>query len=115
MISFLGYFKVSTERLTPHRSCPSQQNGDGIAKFMEHVEKIVADGLRHGFFDASITCTIVNGRKRELVIRGAKSFKFIVPRGRVATVSNSLKSDDPCDWDVNLTTSMLTSSVGFRD
>ena len=44
---------------------------------MEHVEKIVVDGLRHGFFDASITCTIVNGRKRELVIRGGKSFKFI--------------------------------------
>ena len=31
------------------------ENGDGIAKFMEHAEKIVADGIRHGLFDVWIT------------------------------------------------------------
>jgi hypothetical protein len=37
------------------------------------------DGLRHGFFDYSITCEIGKDRRRELVIRAGKSHKFTIP------------------------------------
>lgn len=43
------------------------------------IEKIVVDGLKHGFFDYSITCEIVSGGKRQLLIRAGKSHKFTIP------------------------------------
>ena len=48
------------------------------AAALAHLEQIVVDGLRHGFFDCSIACEIGNGKKRELVIRAGKSEKFII-------------------------------------
>jgi hypothetical protein len=43
-----------------------------------HLEKVVIDGLRHGFFECAIACEIGNGGKRQLVIRAGKSNKFII-------------------------------------
>ena len=57
--------------LQPHR--------DRAAEALAHLEKIVVDGLRHGFFDCTIACEIANGGKRQLVIRAGKSHKFIIP------------------------------------
>lgn len=50
-----------------------------LADVLLHLEKIVVDGLCHGFFDYSITCEISNGGKRQLVIRAGKSHKFFIP------------------------------------
>ena len=49
------------------------------AEALQHLEKIVVDGLRHGFFDCTIACEIANGGKRQLVIRAGKSHKFTIP------------------------------------
>jgi len=46
---------------------------------LAHLEKVVVDGLRHGFFEYVIACEIGNGGKRQLVIRSGKSNKFIIP------------------------------------
>jgi hypothetical protein len=54
-----------------------------LAEALAHLEKVVVDGLRHGFFDCSITCEIISGGKRQLVIRAGKSHKFIVPESEV--------------------------------
>jgi hypothetical protein len=53
--------------------------GGQTAKALAHLEKIVLDGLRHGFFNCSIECEIGNGRKRDLVIRAGKAHKFTIP------------------------------------
>jgi hypothetical protein len=50
-----------------------------IAEALAHLEKIVVEGLKHGFFDCSIACEIGNGGKRHLVIRAGKSHKFTIP------------------------------------
>jgi len=50
-----------------------------IAEALAHIKCIVVEGLRHGFFDCSITCEIGNGGKRQLVIRAGKSHKFFIP------------------------------------
>jgi hypothetical protein len=49
-----------------------------IAHALAFLEKIVVDGLQHGFFDCSIEIRIGNGRKRDLVIRAGKVHKFII-------------------------------------
>jgi hypothetical protein len=51
-----------------------------IADALAHLEKLVVDGLRHGFFDYSVVCEIGPGGKRELVIRAGMSHKFTIPK-----------------------------------
>jgi len=50
-----------------------------FAEALRHIEKVLTEGLRHGFFDCSITCEMTNGGKRQLVIRAGKSHKFNIP------------------------------------
>lgn len=42
------------------------------------LHDVVLDGLRHGFFDCSISCELVNGRKRRVVIKAGKSHQFTI-------------------------------------
>jgi hypothetical protein len=53
------------------------------AEALAHIEKVVVEGLRHGFFDCSIACEIGTGGKRQLVIRAGKSHKFTIPENEV--------------------------------
>jgi hypothetical protein len=42
------------------------------------LQEIILDGLRHGFFDCSITCELVKGRNRRVVIKAGKSHQFTI-------------------------------------
>ena len=53
--------------------------GRQLREALDRLEGLVVDGLRHGFFDLSITCEVGNGGKRHLVIRAGKSHKFTIP------------------------------------
>jgi hypothetical protein len=64
---------------TPTIPVPPQVHRGQTAEALTHLEKIVTDGLRHGFFECFITCEIVSGGKRQLVIRAGKSHKFTIP------------------------------------
>ena len=48
-----------------------------------HLEKVMVEGMRHGFFECVITCEIVHGGKRQVMIRAGKSHKFIIPEDEV--------------------------------
>jgi hypothetical protein len=50
-----------------------------FAEALAHLERVVVDGLRHGFFEYAIACEIGSGGKRQLMIRAGKSNKFIIP------------------------------------
>jgi len=39
---------------------------------------IVEDGLRHGFFECTVSSEVINGKKRRLVIRAGKSDQFTI-------------------------------------
>jgi hypothetical protein len=54
-----------------------------VGEALSHLEKIVVDGLRHGFFDYSVACEIVSGGRRELVIRAGMSHKFTIPEAEL--------------------------------
>ncbi len=54
-----------------------------VHEVLDRLEGLVVDGLRHGFFEYSITCEIANGGKRKLVIRAGKSHKFTIPEDEV--------------------------------
>jgi len=65
-------------REAPILPAPRERRGQ-MAEALAHLNKIVVEGLRHGFFDCSITCEIGSGGKRQLVIRAGKSHKFTIP------------------------------------
>jgi hypothetical protein len=54
-----------------------------IREALDRLETLVLDGLRHGFFDYSITCEVANGSRRHLVIRAGKSHKFTIPESEL--------------------------------
>jgi hypothetical protein len=54
-----------------------------FAEALRHVEKLLTEGLDHGFFEYSIACEITNGGKRQLVIRAGKSHKFTIPENEL--------------------------------
>ena len=50
-----------------------------VREALDRLEGLVVDGLRHGFFEITIACKVVSGRRRELVIREGKSHQFTIP------------------------------------
>ena len=61
----------------PATPAPSRRYHRHIAEALLLLERIVIDGLQHGFFDCSIECETIKG-KRMLVIRAGKSHKFYI-------------------------------------
>jgi hypothetical protein len=58
-----------------------------IAEALAHLEKVVVEGLHHGFFDCTIACEIGPGGKRQLVIRAGKSHKFTIPEEELGVLT----------------------------
>ena len=64
-------------------SSPFQRAKCGqVREALDRLECLVVDGLKHGFFDYSIACEVIKG-KRHLLIRAGKSHKFTIPEGEV--------------------------------
>lgn len=64
---------------------PSQHVKGGQAReALDRLERLVIEGLKHGFFDYSIGCQIANGGKRQLVIRAGMSHKFTIPEDELS-------------------------------
>ena len=53
--------------------------GPQAREALNRLIDVVMDGLRHGFFDYSISCDVANQGKRQMVIRAGKSHKFTIP------------------------------------
>jgi hypothetical protein len=66
---------------TSLNSAPANHNQFDEAR--AHLEKVMVEGLRHGFFECALACGIGHGGKRHLVIRAGKSHKFIIPEEEV--------------------------------
>ncbi len=53
--------------------------GAQLREALDHLCGLVVDGLKHGFFDYSISCEVGNKGRRQLVIRAGKNHKFTIP------------------------------------
>jgi hypothetical protein len=71
----------SMSQTTSRNSAPANRNQFDEAR--AHLEKVIVEGLRHGFFECVIACEIGRGDKRQLVIRAGKSHKFTIPEEEV--------------------------------
>ncbi len=55
-----------------------RQHSNTLEMALLHLQEVVLDGLRHGFFDYAITCELVKGNKRRLTIKAGKSHQFTI-------------------------------------
>jgi hypothetical protein len=46
---------------------------------LEQLQRLVIEGAQHGYFELAVTCQVGNGKKRELIIRAGKTYKFTFP------------------------------------
>ena len=58
---------------------PGNGYGGQMREALDRLRGLVVDGLKHGFFDYSISCEVGKNGKRRLVIRAGKSHKFTIP------------------------------------
>ncbi len=58
---------------------PGNGYGGQMREALGRLCSLVVDGLKHGFFDYSISCEVGKKGKRRLVIRAGKSHKFTIP------------------------------------
>ena len=61
-----------------HQNAGSGYGGQ-MREALDYLRGLVVDGLKHGFFDYSISCEVGNKGRRQLVIRAGKSHKFTIP------------------------------------
>lgn len=52
--------------------------GAELDRALRKLIEEVRSGVEHGFFEYSVRCEIVNGRKRCLVIRAGKSHRYVI-------------------------------------
>ena len=65
------------------KTLSQRANSGQIREAIDLLERLIVDGLKHGFFEYSINCEVGNGGKRQLVIRAGKSHKFTIPEHKV--------------------------------
>ena len=57
--------------------------GEQAKEAFECIESLLLDGLRHGFFEISISCRLAAGKRRELIIKAGKSYQFTIPENEI--------------------------------
>jgi hypothetical protein len=63
----------------PTQADAGKSGGPQFREAFDRLAQIVSDGLRHGHFRCTISSSIGNGRRREVVVEAGKSHKFTIP------------------------------------
>lgn len=64
----------------PQNIMASTPTDDQLQRALDYVRRQLLDGLRHGFFECTISCEIIKDRKRRrLLVKAGKSEQFTIP------------------------------------
>lgn len=61
------------------RSLIQPADSSECRRALKKLEQVVLDGLRHGHFEYTVVCDVINGKKRRLVIKAGVSHQFVIP------------------------------------
>jgi hypothetical protein len=64
---------------TEQSVAPSAEIGE-CKRALRKLEQLVLDGLRHGYFDCTVSIETIKEHKRRLVIKAGRSYSFIIPQ-----------------------------------
>ena len=69
-----------------------------IDRALSRVLAEIYDGLRHGFFELTLTCEVVGQERRRLTVRAGKSHQFLIPQEECErSTAHPHDSDDRSD------------------
>jgi hypothetical protein len=69
-----------------------------IDRALSRILAEIHDGLRHGFFEFTLTCEVIGQERRRLTLRAGKSHQFVLSKGECARV---IPQHDSCDGSEN--------------
>ena len=64
----------------------SSANGE-FMRVLKKLEEVLIGGLRHGFFECTVACEVINGQRRRLVIKAGESHQFTITREEIDNLS----------------------------
>ncbi len=59
--------------------------GPETRRALQRCEREILQGLRHGFFEYGMSCEVIQGRKRRLILKAGKSYCFVIPEEEVTS------------------------------
>lgn len=59
-----------------------------LDRAMQRMIAEVYDGLRHGYFEFTVSCEVVNRGKRRLLLRAGKHYQFLIEAHECDTGTN---------------------------
>jgi hypothetical protein len=65
--------------------------GSPLDKALHRLMAEFHDGLRHGYFDISVTCEVIGQDSRRVTIRAGKTYQFKIPESECVTDPNRRK------------------------
>ena len=67
-------------RPAPSHVESSHQQTPTVDRALDRVLAEIRDGLRHGFFELTLTCEVVGQERRRLTLQAGKSYQFVIPK-----------------------------------
>lgn len=59
---------------------PLGSNSPQLPLVFEKINTLTLDGLRHGHFDITITCEVINTGKRRITIKAGNSHQYVISK-----------------------------------
>jgi hypothetical protein len=53
---------------------------EALDRVVNRIFAELCDGLRHGFFEFTLTCEVIAQERRRLTLRAGKSHQFVIPK-----------------------------------
>jgi len=54
--------------------------GTSVSRALSRVVAEIEEGLRHGYFQYTLTCEIIGHERRRLTLRAGKSHQFVISK-----------------------------------
>jgi hypothetical protein len=67
---------------------------DQLDKALQRVLAEIHAGLRHGYFEYTLSCEVIGQGRRRLLLRAGKHYQFLIPADECEA---AVRPSDPCD------------------
>ena len=67
---------------------PTVNQAGDRERALRRIVSEIQSGLRHGYFDFTVTCELIGQGRRRLVLRAGKHYQFVIAADECAGVGN---------------------------
>jgi hypothetical protein len=60
------------------KNAPQQPDRSELQHALDRIRREIQEGVVHGFFDMTVSCEIIAGKKRRLTIRSGNSYQHVI-------------------------------------